>query len=102
MAGCPDDDMIQALVEGRLPKKEAAALNEHLSGCSSCRGLVAMSARAQYGADNERLEPGDRFGKYEIIERIGGGGMGVVYLARDPQLERDVALKLLRTECADD
>ncbi len=45
---------------------------------------------------------GTRFGPYEVIERIGAGGMGEVYRARDTRLNRDVALKLLPDDVAGD
>jgi serine/threonine protein kinase len=41
------------------------------------------------------LASGTRLGKYEIAAQIGVGGVGEVYRARDPQLKRDVALKIL-------
>src|SRR2546430_675350 len=41
------------------------------------------------------LGSGDRLGSYEIVGPLGAGGMGEVYRARDPKLNRDVALKIL-------
>jgi serine/threonine protein kinase/tetratricopeptide (TPR) repeat protein len=41
------------------------------------------------------LEPGIKLGPYEIGARIGAGGMGEVYRARDPRLGRDVAIKVI-------
>ena len=41
------------------------------------------------------LSVGDRLGRYEVLGPLGAGGMGEVYRARDTELERDVAIKVL-------
>jgi serine/threonine-protein kinase len=48
------------------------------------------------------LLPNSRFGSYEVIASIGAGGMGEVYRARDSKLHRDVALKVLPSDVAND
>jgi len=55
---------------------------------------------AEGAVSPEAAIPFQRWGHLEILERIGGGGFGEVYRARDPKLEREVALKLLRGERA--
>ena len=49
-----------------------------------------------------RLAVGSRLGQYEIVALIGAGGMGEVYRARDPKLNRHVALKILPAAFAAD
>src|SRR5687768_15645500 len=52
---------------------------------------------ARGGGDAEHgLSPGTRLGRYVVLEEIGAGGMGLVFSAYDPELNRKVALKLLR------
>jgi len=43
-----------------------------------------------------------KVGRYEIIERVGRGGMGSLYRGRDPVLDRDVAIKLMHADFSDD
>ena len=48
------------------------------------------------------LNVGARLGHYEVTAKIGEGGMGEVYRARDTKLDRDVALKVLPQAFTDD
>src|SRR5579872_1874446 len=47
------------------------------------------------------LTPGDRLGPYEILARIGAGGMGEVWRARDTRLGREVAVKVSADQFSD-
>jgi eukaryotic-like serine/threonine-protein kinase len=64
------------------------------------------SPAVDLGADQvdttSQLEAGVRFGNFEVIGSLGAGGMGEVYRARDAQLRREVAIKLLPLTLADD
>ena len=48
------------------------------------------------------ITPGTRLGPYEVLSRLGAGGMGEVWRARDSRLQREVAIKVLTGELAAD
>jgi serine/threonine protein kinase len=78
---------------------------EHRSDCPFAPPLRAGSPAPEEEIATKPADPGDQrflpkgtvLGRYILIERVGAGGMGVVYAAYDPELNRRVALKLLRT-----
>src|SRR6266550_4664875 len=113
---------IKTLLQSALecePGERTAFLDEACAGDSSLRdeveSLIASHEQAGGFIESPAFElmaeslgdqpdplAGQSFGPYQIIARIGIGGMGEVYLAEDSRLGRKVALKMLPTSFTED
>ena len=91
---CLDDDTVLGLVEGRIAPPLLVDLDVHLDSCATCRAVIAQVSRANV------VERGRTIGRYVIGDLLGTGTMGRVYAAWEPELDRNVALKLLRDDSA--
>jgi CheY-like chemotaxis protein len=61
-----------------------------------------VGSAVRFDVDDDALKVGDVVsGRFEIIDRLGQGGMGAVYHARDRELKEDVALKIVRRDVLD-
>ena len=99
----PPPERAAIIARHRLSAKERDELQALLISAEQDTGAVLGGARLTVTERGEALEAGDRVGPYELIERIGAGGMGDVWRARlsDGTVKRDVALKLPRIALLD-
>ncbi|HVH97553.1 MAG TPA: protein kinase [Enhygromyxa sp.] len=66
------------------------------SGSALSQGTVFETGDGAASGEPASLERGDMLSRYMLVERVGLGGMGVVWSAYDPELDRKLAIKLLR------
>jgi serine/threonine-protein kinase len=74
------------------------ASNNKSSKPAQSEMLTVGSGEVESSGSFRELKVADRLGHYEIVGELGSGGMGIVYKAYDPALNRYAALKLIRTE----
>ena len=107
VSGCLGEHDLVAYAEGVRTGIDLASVTAHIDRCAACRWLVSELARTsrseasaagtvdEHDRDGRGLRAGQRVGRYLVGERVGGGSMGEVFVAYDPDLDRNVALKIV-------
>ena len=99
---CPAPEHLERLAAGELSIEERGDVLDHAAQCAECDAALAVLGNRTVPTANRTapsgtsLTHGHTIARYEVGRELGRGAMGVVYAARDPELDRELALKVLR------
>tara|TARA_R110002096_G_scaffold259030_1_gene452570 strand:+ start:28772 stop:31786 length:3015 start_codon:yes stop_codon:yes gene_type:complete len=121
---CLDAGEIASFLQDELVSEKQNIASQHLMSCETCRQqLTSLAEQRSLGTQSYSsvvlgedaaghvpipdsvdgvLSPGTTLGRYVVLVKVGAGGMGVVYSAFDPELNRQIAIKVIRTEALQD
>lgn len=96
------DETLRREVELLIQSHQNASAENFMSGHAVENVASLLNEEEEADDGKEQLAEGQGLGHYRVIKRIGAGGMGEVYLAKDSRLDRTVALKILPADIASD
>jgi len=99
---CGSDDSLRAEVEKLIASHQQASEQDFIGGMAAEAAAPLLIIEDEAGPPQRTLNNGQQFGSYVILDALGAGGMGEVYLARDTRLDRTVALKILPRDISTD
>ncbi|HKG79356.1 MAG TPA: serine/threonine-protein kinase, partial [Pyrinomonadaceae bacterium] len=99
---CGVDESLRVEVEKLIESHQRASEEKFIEGAAAEAGAVLLIVDDDIGQRQSALNKGQHFGSYVILDALGAGGMGEVYLAKDSRLDRTVALKVLSPDISSD
>ena len=99
---CGSDKSLRAEVEKLIASHQQASDEDFIGGHAAEAAAELLLGDDAASVHTTALSNGQQLGSYLILKKLGAGGMGEVYLAKDSRLDRTVALKVLSADVSSD